>query len=298
MITSLGRRAAAVATVLATGGLSPVVAQAPAYASAFSASYTCNIAGLGQTAAVLNGWLSSPGTTFTGPSRFRLHVSSMNLQAPVPIDAWTANAWINVRGAENTTFVVSGGGGAVPAQGAIAGDLVGDWAPVVGGTDLMSVGGIEITANSPEAGNVPVQCVPTDAPVAEVLQVASPYVGPWIRPAVPVFHIGGWYHRGMALHRPVWARPGGYHPGGWYNPGGWNRPGGWGNHPGGWNHPGGRDDHPGGWNQPGGWNHPGGRDNHPGGGNQPGGWHHPGEPGHIGHAGGGPGHGMQHHRGH
>jgi hypothetical protein len=306
MITSLGKRAAAAATVFAIGGLGPVVVQAPAHASAFSAAYTCNIAGLGQTAAVLNGWLASPGTAFTGPARFQLHISSMNLQAPVPVDTWTATAWINVHGAEDTTFVVSGGGGAIPAQGAIAGDLAGDWAPVVGGTDLMSVGGIEIMANSAEAGNVTVQCVPNGAPVAEVLQVAVPYAGPWIRPAAPIFHIGGWYHPGMTLHRPVWLRPGRpYYPGGWnrpgvpVHPGGWNRPGEW-NHPGGWNnHPGGWN-RPGEWHRPGEWNHPGGWNNHPGGWNRPGGWNHPGTPGHPGAPGhaGGPEHGTPHHHGH
>ncbi|WP_329244285.1 hypothetical protein OG417_47535 [Actinoallomurus sp. NBC_01490] len=276
MIKSLGRRAVTATTALAVGGLGVAVGQAPAQASAFSAAFTCNIGNLGQTAAVLNGWLASPGTTFDGPSRFRLHISSLSLQAPLPISSWSGAAWINVRGAERSTFQVTGGGGAVPAQGTLAGDMVGDWAPVMGGTDLLSVGGIELTANSAEAGSVPVQCVPADAAVAEVLRVASPYQGTWVRPAVPIFHIGGWYHRGMVLHRPVWARPG--------RPG-WNRPvhpgNGW-NHTvnpgGGWNHTG----HPGGgWNQPG---HSGGAWNHQGGGSN-----RPGAPAHHG------GPGMSHH---
>lgn len=264
MITSLGRTAVTVTTVLAVGGLSAVTTQAPAQASGFSAAYTCNIANMGQTAAVLNGWLTSPGTTFSGPARFRLHISSLSLQAPIPVDSWSATAWINVGGAENTTFQVSGFGGPVPAQGAIAGDLVGDWAPTMAGTDLLSVGGIEITANSAQAGSVPVQCVPNGSPVAEVLRVASPYHGQWIHPAVPVFHVGGWYRPGMVLHRPVWVRPG--RPG-WNHPGGWNRPG----IP---NHPGG------GWNRPGIPNHPGG------------GWNRPGTPNHHGGPGG------PHHHGH
>ena len=266
MITSLGKHALSVTTVLAVGGLSLVAGQVHAKASGFSAAYTCNISNMGQTPAVLTGWLSSPGTSYVGPGRFRLHITSMNLQAPLPIQSWSATAWINVSGAENSTFQVSGSGGTVPMQGAIAGDLVGSWAPVMGGIDTLSVGGIEITANSAEAGSVPVQCVPNGAPVADVLRVVSPYHGHWNRPVVPGFHIGGWYRPGMTLHRPVWARPG--------RPGGWNRPGVPG-HPGGWNRPGA----PGGWNRPdapGGWNHPG----------APGGWNHPGAPVHPGHPGG------------
>jgi hypothetical protein len=296
MITSFGKRAATVTTVFAIGALSAVAVQAPARASGFSAAYTCNISNLGQTAAVLNGWLTSPGTTFSGPSRFQLHISSLNLQSPVPIDSWTATAWINVGGAENTTFQVSGSGGPVPAQGAIAGDLVGDWAPVMGGTDLLSVGGIELTANSAEAGSVPVQCVPNGTTVAEVLRVASPYHGRWIRPTVPIFHIGGWYRPGMALHRPVWigGRPGWNRPG-WNRPGypgGWHRPGAPGHPGGGWNRPS-VPVHPGGWNRPsvpghpGGWNRPS-VPSHPGGG-----WNRPGIPSHHDGPGGG-----QHHHGH
>jgi hypothetical protein len=236
MIMSLGK--AAVAAVLAIGGLA---APAHAQASRFSAAFTCNIANLGQTSAVLNGWLASPGTTFSGPARFRLHIHSLTLQAPVPIDSWSATAWINVGGAENTTFQVRGGGGALPIQGALTGDLVGDWAPYAAGIDLLSVGGLEISANSREAGGIPVQCVPNGAPVAEVLHVASPYRGHWMRPSVPIFHVGGWYLRGMALHRPVWIRPG--RPG-WHNPD-WNRPGMPIHNPGGWNRPGIPVHHPG-----------------------------------------------------
>ena len=185
MTTSFGKYAATATAVLALGGLSAIGVQAPAQASGFTAAYTCNISNLGQVPAVLNGWLSSPGTTFNGPASFRLHISSLNLQSPIPIDSWNARAWINVAGAENTTFQMQGGGGPVPAQGALTGDLAGDWAPVMGGTDFLRVGGLEITANSAEAGSVPVQCVPNGSPVAEVLRVASPYHGRWIRPRRP-----------------------------------------------------------------------------------------------------------------
>ncbi len=260
MIKSLGKHAV---TVLAIGGLGAMAAGTPAQASGFSAAYTCNISNVGQVPATLNGWLSSPGTAFSGPSRFRLHISSLNLQSPIPIDSWNANAWINVGGAEQTTFQVGGAGGFVAPQGALAGDLVGTWAPVVGGTDLLSVGGLEITANTEGAGTVQVQCVPASGTVAEVLRVSSPYLGRWNRPSVPIFHIGGWYHPGMVLHRPVWNHPGGWNRPG--RPGGWNRPG-EPNRPGGWNRPG-EPNHPGGWNRPGEPNHPGG-------------WNRPGEPSH------------------
>lgn len=232
MITSLGNHAVTLTTVFALGGLGATAAQAPAQAAGFSAAYTCNIANLGQTAAVLNGWLTSPGTAFNGPGRFRLHISSLSLQSPIPIESWSGTAWIDVRGAENTTFQVSGAGGPVAAQGAIAGDLTGDWAPVTGGTDLLSVGGIEIIANSAEAGSISVQCVPNGAPVADVLKVASPYQGRWVPPTVPVFRVGGWYRPGMELQRPVWIRParpvypgGRNRPGVPAHPGGWHRPG-------------------------------------------------------------------------
>jgi hypothetical protein len=293
MITSIGKHAVTVTTVFAVGGLSAIAARTPAQASGFSAAYTCNISNLGQTPAVLNGWLTSPGTTFSGPARFQLHISSLNLQSPIPVDSWSATAWINVGGAENTTFQVSGSGGSLPAQGTIAGDLVGDWAPAMAGTDLLSVGGIEITANSAEAGSVPVQCVPNGSTVAEVLRVASPFHGRWIHPAVPIFHIGGWYRPGMTLHRPVWIRPG--RP---VRPGGWNYPG----HPGGWNRPG-IPVHPGGgWNRPGIPVHRPGIPIHPGGGwNRPsvpvhpgGGWNRPGIPVHHD----GPVGGLPHHHGH
>ncbi|MEV5749160.1 hypothetical protein AB0L00_15195 [Actinoallomurus sp. NPDC052308] len=248
MIKSLGRCAAAVATaVLAAGGLGAAW-QTTARAAAFSAAFTCNIGDLGQTAAVLNGWLTPPGNTYDGPARFWLHISNLNLQAPFPIDSWSGAAWVNVTGTENTTFQVAGSGGAVPEQGALAGDLAGDWAPAVAGTHLLSVGGLEITANSSQAGSVAVQCVPNGTPMAEVLQVAAPYRGQWVRPPAPLFHVGPWYRPGMILQRPVWVRPGGNRPDwngpGWYHPPVYNRPVGPG---GGWYHPG--PIHHGGWSR-------------------------------------------------
>jgi hypothetical protein len=249
MINSLGRRAAAVATAILAAGGPGIAWQATARAATFSAAFTCNIGDLGQTAAVLDGWLTPPGNTFNGPARFWLHISSLNLQAPLPIDSWSGAAWINVSGAENTTFQVSGPGGPVPAQGALTGDLAGDWAPAVAGTHLLSVGGIEITANSAQAGSIAVQCVPNGTPAAEVLQVASPYRGGWIHPPVPIFRVGPWYRPGMVLQRPVWVRSGWNRPGwnepNWYNRPGWNRPVGPG---GGWYHPG-APVHHGGWSR-------------------------------------------------
>ncbi len=159
MITSFGKHALAAATAAALGGLGVAVAQTAARASGFSTAYTCTLPLLGSRAAVLDGWLTSPGqAAVNGRTAFRLHIARLTLNSPVPIDSWSASASIAVRGAEASSFRVAGSGGFVPARQPLSGDLVGDWAPVVGGTDFMSVGGIEINANSAEAGNVPVQC--------------------------------------------------------------------------------------------------------------------------------------------
>lgn len=245
MIRLTGRGAAAVTTaVLAVSGLgaagqTSARAQTNPRAATLSADLTCNIGDLGQTAAVLDGWLTPPGNSYDAPARFWLHISNLNLQAPFPIDSWNGTAWVDVSGTENTTFQVSGSGGAVPEQGALTGDLAGDWAPAVAGTHFLRVGGIEVTVNSAQAGTVVVQCVPNGRPRAEVLQVAAPYRGSWARPSVRGFRPGPWYRPGMILHRPVWDRPGwqrpGWHRPGWYGPpvyhrpvgpgGGWHRPG-------------------------------------------------------------------------
>lgn len=211
MIFSLAKHAVAAATVVAVGGLTVMASQTPAQAGGFSAGYTCDIPVLGARNVVLEGWLASPGQTIAGrPTGIQLRISGLNLGSPVAIDAWSAAAWIDVGGAESASFQVTGSGGPVPAQQPIVGDLFGNWAPAAAGTDVLSVGGLAISANTAATGNVTVQCVPnTRRPVAETLTVYPPtYSGPirtivmpssgWLRPLGPPYH----HH-----HHPGWSRP-------------------------------------------------------------------------------------------
>lgn len=206
MITSFGKHAVAAATVAAFGGLGVAVAHTPARASGFSTAYTCALPLLGSRAAILDGWLTSPGqTAVNGTAAFRLHIARLTLNSPVPIDSWNASASIGVRGAEISSFRVAGSGGFVPARQPLSGDLIGDWAPTQRGTDLLSVSSITISANTATAGTITAQCVPDEARQAgETLTVFSPYAAGGNRPdAAP-------YHRGWNRpHHPGWHRPGG-----------------------------------------------------------------------------------------
>jgi hypothetical protein len=244
MITFLGRHALVAATI--AGGLT-CAAQAPANASGFSATYTCDVPGLGPRTVGIDGWLTSPGRTVAATTAaFRLHIASMSLSAPIPVDSWSATAWINVSGAENASFQVSGAGGFVPVGQPITGDLTGDWTPSAGGTDLLSVGGVAVSATTRMTGNVTVQCTPNEPrPVAETLTVDPPVpYDPGYPGYPPPYYPGGWrppivvappYHPG-GPHHPGWGHPGGGHPGGGHPGGG---------HPGG-GHPGGPPHHGGG----------------------------------------------------
>ena len=205
MITSLGKHAVAAATVVALGGLN-VIAATPAQAAGFSAAYTCTVPVLGPRGVVLNGWLTSPGQTAVNrPTGFQLRISSLNLNSPVAIDSWSASAWIDVSGAESASFQLTGSGGFVQARQPISGDLIGNWAPGLQGTDLLSVSSITISANTATAGTITAQCVPNEARQAgETLTVFPPYAAGGNRPhAAP-------YHRGWNRpHHPGWHRPGG-----------------------------------------------------------------------------------------
>jgi|tagenome__1003787_1003787.scaffolds.fasta_scaffold20673190_2 hypothetical protein len=207
MITSFGKHAVVAATVAAFGGLGVAVAHTPARASGFSTAYTCALPLLGSRAAILDGWLTSPGqTAVNGTAAFRLHIARLTLNSPVPIDSWNASASIGVRGAEVSSFRVEGSGGYVPARQPLSGDLIGDWAPAQRGTDLLSVGTITISANTTTAGTITAQCVPNEARrTGETLTVFPPYAAGGSRP-----HATPSYHRGS--NRP-------YHPG-WHRPGG------------------------------------------------------------------------------
>jgi hypothetical protein len=250
MITSLGRHAVATATALALGCLGAVAAQRPAHADALSMPYTCTVPAMGSRAVTLDGWLTTPGQTANNrPVDFQLHIASLGLAAPIAINSWTASTWIDVSGAEMTSFRLVGSGGYVPAGQPLAGDLAGNWAPSIRGTDLLSVGAITITANTAAAGAVTAQCVPDEprSPAAS-LMVVPRYHGVWAQPILPPPYGPGW-------HRPIVVAPPSH--GGWHRPpivvpprGGWHRPpivvpphGGWHRppivvppHHGGWNH--------------------------------------------------------------
>ncbi|MBC6463376.1 hypothetical protein [Actinomadura sp. HBU206391] len=229
MITSFGKQVVVAATVVAFGGLTAIATQTPAQAGSFSASYTCTDPVRGARTVLLDGWLASPGqTAVSRPTGFRLNLSALRLDAPVAIGSWNASAWIAVSGAESASFRVAGSGGLVPARQPISGDLTGDWAPSVPGTDVLSVSSVTITVNTAVTGDVTVQCVPNaPLPVAETLTVAPLYQSGWVRPTVVLQPRPGWvrpvgppYHHHH--HHPGWSRPAGpqhhhHHPG-------WSRP--------------------------------------------------------------------------
>jgi hypothetical protein len=203
MITSFGKHALAAATAAALGGLGVAVAHAPARASGFSTAYTCTLPLLGSRAAILDGWLTSPGqAAVNGRTAFRLHIARLTLNSPVPIDSWNASASIAVRGAESSSFRVAGSGGFVPARQPLSGDLIGDWAPTQRGTDLLSVNSITISANTTTNGTITAQCVPSeDRKVAESLTVFRPYTGSGRRP-----HAAPYHRYGNRSHYRNWHR--------------------------------------------------------------------------------------------
>jgi hypothetical protein len=171
MFGSLASRAVTVSAAVALGGL---LVQAPAHASDFSASYTCDIPLSGSQDVTITGSLTaSPNPSTAGTStHFALHISSLSLSAPVAINSWTATADIDASGAETATFQVTGGGGSVPANQPITGDLAGDWTPGMAGTDEFQGGDVTVHANVSILGNVTVPCTPNDPrPVAETLTV-------------------------------------------------------------------------------------------------------------------------------
>jgi hypothetical protein len=205
MIKTLAGYALTGATLVTGGGLALVAAQAPAYADRFSTVYSCDVPMLGSGAVVLDGRLSSPGqTAVTRPTGVRLHLSRLGAGAPVPIDSWSASAWINVGGAENSAFRVTGSGGYVPVGQPIRGDLTGDWTPAVSGTHVLTVGRLKITMTGPAIGTVTARCVPNDRPVAETLAVLPSYYPGWSGPIVPPYAGSA---RPVAPYRPGWVGP-------------------------------------------------------------------------------------------
>jgi hypothetical protein len=174
MIGSLARRAVTASTVLALGGLGTVALQAPARASDFSASYTCDIPLSGSQAVTITGSLTaSPNPATAGTSaHFALHISNLSLSSPVAINSWSATANIDASGAETASFQVTGSGGAVSANQPITGDLAGDWTPTVAGTDQFQGGDVSVQAHLAILGTITIPCTATDPrPVAETLTV-------------------------------------------------------------------------------------------------------------------------------
>jgi hypothetical protein len=231
MITSIGKHAVAAATVMAVGGLGAIAVQAAGQATAqaagFSTAYTCSGPMLGTRTAVLDGWLTSPGQTAVNqPVGFQLHISSLSLGAPYAIGSWSASARVRVGGAENSAFRLTGSGGFVPVGQPLSGDLSGEWTPTANGSDVLSVGRIEISANT-SAGTLTAYCGATEPrPVAETLSVFPVYQPGWNEPAAPPYD-------DVVPYRPGWNRPGWnrpiviappYHHGGWGRPGGWHHP--------------------------------------------------------------------------
>jgi hypothetical protein len=218
MITSLSKHA--VAAAVAFGGLGAVAVQAPAQAGGFSGSYTCDIPMLGSRTVVLDGWLTAPGqTTADQPAGFQLHVSSLSLRAPIAVDSWSAAARIDVGGAENSSFRMTGTGGSVAAGQPISGDLVGGWTPAVDGTHVLSVGRVTISVTTAITGVVTARCVANEPrPAAETLSVSPAYNPEWTVPVAPPYQV-------VAPPYNVVAPP--YHHG-WYRPiappyhGGWS----------------------------------------------------------------------------
>jgi hypothetical protein len=207
MLRSFARYAAAATTLAAGGGIALFAVQAPAQAGGFASLFTCDVPLLGSTTVGVHGWLSSPGRTVVNrPASFRLHIGRTGVGGPLPVDSWSASAWINVTGAENTAFRVAGSGGWAPGQ-PFRGDLAGDWAPTVSGTDLLSIGRIKITVTGAATGTVTARCFPADRPVAETLTVV-----PWYPPAwgAPVAPYGPAWNRPIVVAPPattVWGRP-------------------------------------------------------------------------------------------
>jgi hypothetical protein len=222
MITSFGKYAVAVAAALSAGGLATAAAQTPARAAGFTSTYTCTVPMVGSQTAVLNGWLSSPEHAGVGrPTGFQLHISSLSVDTPIAIDSWSASAWVDVSGSENSSFQMTGSGGFVAAGQPLSGDLSGDWAPSVRGPHVLSISGLTITANTPVTGNVTAQCTANEPrPVAATLMAHNGgYYPGWDNPVAAPYPVGwaGPYRPGW--HRPIVLPP--YH-GGWHQPGHWH----------------------------------------------------------------------------
>lgn len=174
MHISLGRRAATTATVIALGGLGVVAAQAPAGASSFSTSYTCNSILGTQSISVSGTATATPNPAKVNTSvHAAVHVVT-TLSSPLTINSWSATLTANVSGAQTASFPLTGSGGSIPANQPVTADVAGNWTPTAVGTDQFQGGNLSIKASVAIFGTITATCTPNSPrPVAETLTVTS-----------------------------------------------------------------------------------------------------------------------------
>jgi hypothetical protein len=171
MVKSLAGRTVTAVTAVATGIVAP---QAPAHASRFTMAYTCAVPLLGERTVQADGTLTAtPNRVIAGAfTRVVLRVSRLSLHPPVVVGSWSAAAQIDVSGAQNAAFRLSGAGGPVPAYQPVTGDLTGGWIPRAAGIDQFRVGRIVIKLSTSAFGDAVVPCTPKEPrPVAEMINV-------------------------------------------------------------------------------------------------------------------------------
>ncbi|GAA2607260.1 hypothetical protein [Paractinoplanes durhamensis] len=169
-MTVSAARWAVIAAALPVGVLA---APLPALADPVSAPYTCTSI-LGTDAVTITGELvATPNPAAAGsPVAFDLTVTDLGLTAPLRIKSWSGTAVLQVSGAETGSFTLAGSGGAIPAGDPITGELTGSWTPSVAGTDTLTGGAVDITADVQLIGSVKLACTPdAGQPAAGTLTV-------------------------------------------------------------------------------------------------------------------------------
>jgi hypothetical protein len=164
MIGPLARRHVAVLAALAAGTITAVAVQSPALADDFSANYTCTGPLIGTSPATIDGTLTAtPNPAAAGsPVDFALHIASVSLTAPLPMNSWSITTTMEVNGAETNEFDVTGTGGSVPANTPISGDLAGQFTPSASGDDVVTGGDVTVVTNLFLLGDVTITCTPVE----------------------------------------------------------------------------------------------------------------------------------------
>jgi len=160
------------AVIAAVVPFAVLAAPLPALADAVSAPYVCSSI-LGDDNVTITGELvATPNPATAGSSvAFDLTVTDLGLTVPLRIKTWSGTAELNVSGAETGSFTLSGSGGPIPAGDAITGELTGGWTPSVAGTDTITGGAVDITADVQLVGTVSLTCTPDGASTAATLTV-------------------------------------------------------------------------------------------------------------------------------